>query len=818
MNRLLKTAAALMLGICMMLSVVVTAYAEGENMDGEPFFVAKAESLDKPIRAGDEGYLDVTIESLGVGTTNDIYVEITPPEDITLLDGTNTKIIRGGILLNSSRGRISIHYKAKDRITTESLLFNLTLKYLSDDEYGMMTSFQTTFSVASEISVVDRVYPVVMCDFSLSEKEISPNTEYSGTIKIKNVGTADMKGVFVNLSGGDSFVITDGTGSAFIPEIKMNSEYKLPVKIKTLNEISTIKQDLAMSLQYTYIQGSEERDATYEQTFTMFAPISNGGTPMPRMSLKTLEDPISSGHRYKYYLIIENTGTVDMENVRINMKGSEGIIFVNATDSTFVEKISSGAKKSILVNFQTSADMTSPNQSISVDLNYSYKSAGKTEQGSDSAVLSVDAAVSGAPVVRVYGDTKNSVIVPNAEYEYTMIIRNFGDIPVKDVYIDFTPSDALYFIDGTEYAHINTIKADSSAEVTVKFRTTANIGSLKQTITAALNYVYGTTSAANHGEAQGTVTLIAAGASEGGNVAAPNLIIGSYDIGAEQIAAGDSFNLELDFYNTSADTKIENIIMTINAGGEIGIFGGANTYYYPTLGAASALHESVALRALATAQTGTSQVSISFKYDYLDGSQRNTATSEQTIFIPVYQPDKMTFDVNVPTWTVYTGNEVYITTSYLNKGRCDISNVKAEIVGDVGALSTSKIIGNVAPGGNGTFDFIVTPYMSGECNFTILITYEDATLTEVSREIPVNFFVEEMMWEDPGMWEEPMLPEEPEEGEKFPWLILWIGIGVVVVGAVVTIICVVAHKKKKKKLAESEIDWEDDDIFDDTHV
>ena len=813
MNKMLKAAAAIILGVCMLFTGAVSAYANGENIDGEPFFRAKAEPLDQPIKAGDEGFIEVYIENLGVGTIEDVYAESTPPEDIMLLDGTDSVVIRDGIY-EHKKGYISLRYKARDRITSEKLVFNITLKYLSSDG-SYLISTQVSFSVDAEISRLERTYPVVMYDFSLTEKEILPNTTYDATLKIKNIGTADMSGVFVKFTGDDSFILTGATGSAYIPEIKKDSEYSLPVKIKTLGAVASGRHDLSLSLKYSYVSGSEELTESSEESFTMFGARGTGGVPMPKMTLKTLDDPITAGQRYKYYLVVENCGGVDMENIRLKMSGSDSIILINATDTAYADKIEAGKTKSFLVHFQTSADMTNPNQSISAELTYSYISGGKNEQATETAVLSIDASVSGAPVVRIYGDPKNSSIKPNTEYSYTVTIRNFGDISVKDMYIDFTPSDSIYFLDGTEYAQVPVIKAGESAEVTIKFRTTGSISSMKQTITAAMNYSYGMSAAANHGEAQGAITLIASGASEGGT-GAPNIIISSYDIGADQIAAGDTFNLDFDFGNTSVDTAVENIVLTVNAGGDLNIYGGANTFFFPSLAAAGSLHETVALRALPTAQTGTSQVSISFKYDYLEGGNRTTTTCEQTIFVPVYQPDKMTFSVQTPTGQVFAGNEAYINVSYMNKGRCDISNVKAEIIGDVGALSTSKVIGNVAPGASNSFDFIVTPYMSGECAFTILFTYDDANMDEVSREVPVSFMVEEMQWTDPGFIDDPGTIEEPtEEGGGFPWIILWIGIGVVVVGGVITIICVVRHKKKKKKLSEADIDWEDD-VFDDT--
>lgn len=822
MNKLIKAAVSLFIAAAMMITtgLAFTAFAEGleDETIPEPIIKISAREPEEPIKAGEEGSFELVIRNIGNTWATNMLVEISSSDDILITDSSSVQDI--STLFEESSKTLTVKYKALDKINSNKQTFNVSVKYYYYNGYGDMTASATgTINVESEISTVEKVYPVVLSEFDLSEKELKPNTEYEGTVTLKNIGTADMKGVFVTFTAGDSFILTDNTTSCYIPDIEQGKSKKIPVKIKTLNEIASLKQDLGMSVKYMYVMGSDELDGSFENTFTMFAPISGGTAPKPSVTLDSLDKPLESGHRYRYYVNVENKGDIAMEDVKLTVKGSDGLILVKGSDSASFDIIKVGKKKQALVSFQTASKLESPNQYLTVDMTYTYTTpTGKKSEGELSTVLSLDATVATAPVVRLYGENMDTAILPDNEYEYTVTIRNFGDIAVRDMYIDFTASDSLYFLEGTEYAYIESIKAGKSADVTLKFRTTKEMSGVKQVISASMVYSYGALTSLSHAEGQSSVTLIAADGKKSAGGAAPNIIIGNYDIGAEQIAAGDIFDLALDFYNTSSSTPVENLVMTINAGGDLNIYGGGNTYFYSSLGAAGQLHEDISLRALATAATGTSTVSVSFKYDYLDGDQRNTVTSEQTVFVPVYQPDKITFDVSVPTYSVYAGNEVYITTSYLNKGRCDISNVKAEIVGDVSALSTTKVIGNVAPGGNGSFDFIVTPFMGGECSFTILITYEDANLNEVQKEIPVSFMVEEMMWEEPD-WGDMPITMEPEGGSGgFPWLVLWIGIGVVVVGGGITIICVVRHKKKKaKKVTADDIDWEDDvdDILND---
>lgn len=777
----------------------------------EPVFNVKPKTDDLVIKAGDKGTFELSIKNLGSVEATRTLVQIVPPEDMMVTESTASQEI--SYLGSGETKTIEVGYKALDKINSSKQTFTVNLTYYYENGVSEMKGSATaTFSIASEISTVEKVYPVVMSEFSLSEKELSPDTEYEGEITLKNIGTADMKGIFVNLTDCESFIITGGTSFRYISALEQGKSVKVPVKIKTLSEISSIKLSLGMSVKYTYLMGSDELEGSVENTFTMFAPISSGTAPRPVLSLTTLDDPVSGGHKYRFNLTVENKGDLPMENVNLSIKGSEGIIIAEGSDRAYIEKLGAGKKKVISIVFRTQAELSSAIQYFNVAMDYSFTAAGKKQNVQDERMLSIDAKISSAPALRITGQHLEEAIKADSEYDYIVTVHNYGDISVRDLEIDFTSSDSLYFLDGTEFAQIERIRPGESADVTVKFRTTDSISSIKQSISAAIKYVYGTTAAAQRGEATSSITIIAAGSGAGSGDAAPNIIIGSYDIGADQIPAGEVFTLAFDLFNTSSDKKVENLIVTVDASGSLSIYGGGNTYFHPELGAAGGISETVTLRALPMAETGTSSVTISFKYDYMNGSQRTTETTSQTIYIPVYQPDKMSFDVNVPTYSVYAGNEVYITTSYLNKGRCDISNVKAELVGgDIGALSTSKVIGNVVPGGNGTFDFIITPYMAGECSFTIQITYEDAMLNEVIKEIPVTFMVEEMIFSDPGTWEMPITSEIEGEGGKFPWWIIWVGAGVLVVGGVITIICVVRHKKKKsKKLTEDDIDWEDD--------
>lgn len=794
----------------------------GETVNiAEPTIKITGVEPSAPIRAGETGEFKIKLKNLSANSAYNILAEITPSDDILIVEGTGTQDIYN--LDCKEEEIITIKYKALDKINSERQNFGVTLKFYYDNGTSeCLGNASAQIAVAAEISTVKKVYPVISTEFSMSEAVINADKEYSGVVTIKNSGTADIKGLFVNFTASDDIVITDGTASRYFEELPMNSQKQITVKFRTMKELSSIRQNLGIALKYNYVMGSEELEGSYETSFVMFGEGMEAA-PLPVISADPMDEPLTAGKKCRKAFFITNKGSRDMKNITVNVKGSEGLTITNGKDQFFVDSIKAGGQKRILVYFDTNAELTSVNQTLSVDLEYYYEKNGILTADTKSGTITMNSEISSAPVLRISGEKLESAIVPDTEYEYTISVKNYGDITVRDVFIDFTATDAFYFLDGTESGYIDIIRPQDTADITVKFKTLEDITSVKQGITADMKYSYGRNSSIVQTNGTSSIVLIAAankGADGKDSAAAPNIIIGKYDIGADQIAAGEVFDLALDFYNTSADTSIENVVMTVNAGGDLSIYGGSSSFYYPAITAAGAASETIQLRALPTAATGTSSVSVSFKYDYVTDDTRNTVTSEQTLYIPIYQPDKMTFSVNVPTYDIYAGNEVYITLSYLNKGRADAANVKAELVGDVSALSTEKIIGNVLAGGNGSVDFIVTPYMAGEVSFSILLTYEDSNMNEVTQELPVTLNVMEMDWGGDDMYF-PMTMEDSGEAEGgFPWWIVFVGGGVLLAAAVVVII-VVVHKKKKngKKLTADDIDWEDEldeDNSDDT--
>ena len=404
-------------------------------------------------------------------------------------------------------------------------------------------------------------------------------------------------------------------------------------------------------------------------------------------------------------------------------------------------------------------------------------------------------------------------IKPNEEITVTVYVKNIGSAAMQSPVIQFTPSDSLMLPGASSMMQLNSIAPGKTESVAVKVRALGTISGANQYIDAALSFDYHDRASLTSGTAEGKIIIPAkvkkTDDAEDGTVDSPvpNIIITRFNYGGASVAAGAEFNLDFKFKNTSSKLKVENLVATVEGGEGLTLNGSSNTFYFEKVGAGNEKTVSVPMKAARTVTGSTQPVSVSFKYEYVDNGKRVPVTSEQKITVPVYQPDR--FEISKPTVPVmvYAGEETSLSMNYVNKSKSEISNVEAEIEGNIESVTPFQNIGNLEPGKSGTIVFAVTALEPGEAEFTIKVTYEDGNGDTKTREFPVVLNVEAMDYPDPGM-EEPTPETEESGGISWPLVI-----GIIIAVAAASFIII---KKKKKaaaarKEAEMWDNWDDEE-------
>lgn len=657
----------------------------------------------------------------------------------------------------------------------------------------------------------ENLMPVIEIDREEMET-VKPGEEFDFTVTLHNMDTTLTAFTpTVTFAPSSAFIILDSTPTKTVPNIRCTKTTTVTIRLKALEQIDSPSQDVKVDVRFTYESGYGRREGSASQT--VFVPVETSAVseqqaPKVVISRDTLST-VKAGDAFTLNVKVTNSGTVALDSPVFAVSAGSGLSILDSTVSRPIDDVQPGETVTVPVRLKAAADAGAGSESVEISLNYSYGAAHTKGSSSETILIPVEARAEVPQGTAAVVMTRDAVSTVKANQEFTLNVKvtNKGNVELVMPVLSVSPDSALSIMDATMSRALDNIKPGATVTVPIRLKTGSTLSSPSLSVGLDLKY-----NADGSGSASETVYIPAVVTADRVDEpvriegATPNVIISQYSYGDNpQVAAGSTFDLALEFRNTSASFRVENIVMTISTGEGLAISSSSNTMFYDSLAARATQEETLSITALPTAKTGSAEINIGFSYEYVDYQQRNKVSTNQSIAIPIYQPDR--FEVELPNLPEYVTayEEMYISLPYVNKGKSEISNVRAELVspdGAVSAINGVQNLGNFASGSSGTIDFIFTPQMSGPVDFSFVITYEDPNAEEKTVEFPVSLSVEEPYYpsyddigDDPG-WDEPV-----EESAGIPWWV-WLIAALVVVALVVLLIA----KRKKKKKNQGDLD------------
>ena len=420
-----------------------------------------------------------------------------------------------------------------------------------------------------------------------------------------------------------------------------------------------------------------------------------------------------------------------------------------------------------------------------------------------------------APKVIVTRNELGGDVKAGDELMLTVSVKNIGRTAINNPILSFTPSDSLLVTSNDSALQMNSIGVGRTETAQIKVRVLDPVASVNQYLDAKLEFTYYNNVTTTGGEASARIGIPAKVKKKTEDTTddttaspLPNIIVSRFNYGGGSVAAGSKFNLSFKFRNTSSTVNVENMVITVTGGEGLTINGSSNTFFYDKVKAGASKTVTVPMKVANTTADTAQDVSINFKYEYLDHKKRTSASSDVKISVPLYQPDR--FEISKPVVPDYVeeGQEAAVTMNYINKSKTIMSNVEAVVDGDVTTQTQVQTIGNVDAGKNGTIAFALTPNNAGEVDFTITVNYEDANGEAKTRVFPVTMDVQAAAPYDPGT-DDPGMDDPGEDSGGFPW---WIVIAAVVVVGIAALIILKKRKKAKAAKKEQELwdSWDDE--------
>ncbi|MDF1494996.1 cell adhesion protein [Caproiciproducens sp. CPB-2] len=403
------------------------------------------------------------------------------------------------------------------------------------------------------------------------------------------------------------------------------------------------------------------------------------------------------------------------------------------------------------------------------------------------------------------------------KFNLTFTLKNTGSVVCENIMavLDTSTAEGVSINGVTDTQYINTL--DTGATATISYPMTC----LSKMTTN--NYVVSLILSADELDKSVTskvfipVTGTKTDKDETTNESKPLIIIENYDYGGKAVMGGKEFNLAMRFKNTSANTQIENLKITVSsvAGDDDKSVAGAftpakssNTFYIPKVGPNAVFAEQIALIPKADATPNSYGVSIAFNYEAVLDGKREVIEATETIAIPLTQSDRFEANEAELQGPIFLGDSGQLNINYVNKGKSKIFNLSVKLDGNFTTGESNTYIGNVDSGVGDTFQATLNPAAEGTLTGTATFSYEDAN-GEI-KNLLKEFSCEVVPAMDPGegIDSESAVPATAGASSPPLWGILSV-IGGVIAGIIVLVVILKKRKAKKLKRLEESDDYDD---------
>lgn len=645
--------------------------------------------------------------------------------------------------------------------------------------------------------------PMVVISYSELKKPLEAGKVGEITVYFRNLSGTKLKSPVATFTPSEALTIQGGATSFVLEDIPGNKTGSVTFKVKAAATIPATPQSVGVELKFNYFNNLATVQGTAADKLAI-PTQARESVPQPPVIVtrSAVEAPLAPGQTAEITLTFRNGGGAKLVSPVLAVTPSDALVLLNDSATFLLPDMEPGRSQSVTLQVQAAKDLAASSQSLSTELKFSYDNGEALVQATAADRLILPTQGKEAvpqPLVILTRDPMERPLSTGEEVDITLRFQNAGETKVVSPVAAVTPSEALMLLNDTSSFLVPDIEPGESQSVTVRLKAVGELTAGSQSLSTDLKYNY------FNGEAMTQATLsdkvsFATNPTVKLEPSVPNVVIRDFGYGESSVAAGSRFPLTFAFENTGA-MPIENVVVTVDGGDCFAMDGSTNTYFYRTLAAGGKQSQKVPMRSVPGTKSGAQAVSVSFKYEYVDGTKRTQATTDIKLSVPVYQPDR--FQINTPILPeiLNVGEEFEITMSYMNKGKDDIANLEATVEGDgVETPARTQYLGNVTAGTNGNIGFALTPSREGETKIVLKISYENADQQVQVREFPLTLKAEEFI--PPADF-----PDEDftTEENQFPWM--WAAVGGGAGGLLLLLLLLHRRKTKKAVQAESWDNW-----------
>lgn len=533
----------------------------------------------------------------------------------------------------------------------------------------------------------------------------------------------------------------------------------------------------------------------------------------PKLTVKEItfdRELIKAGEDFTMNMTIKNLGTIPVENTYITLEPTEKIGVVGYGTERYLLTVKAVGEQTVSFRLKAKEDLESGSYPIVVNLRYDN---GGKEEAKKAQTFYID--VKGQDDKQPANLMISELTIPklaNTDETFTLsfAVENKGMGMAKDIEIEVGAENESIVPVTLNKKLYQCLQPGSKEIVQFSFKGNKDLKTQNYPIKISLSYKE------NDSKKAEKITLNQyAGIYINGKKAlsgtVPILIVSNYKPEPQIVKAGDTFDLSLDFWNTSTEKEVRNmkVTLTVKESSETSkddVFtpeNGNTTFYVASIEPNSKVTRKITMFTVPDAQAKTYKIQVNFDYEYENNGEVSKSTSTDVIGIPVVQPSRLEYSsINTAVeYPVEQGGDVSL--EFYNTGKVKLINLMIKMEVDdpesIRVENGTYYVGNFEVGNTDFYEASVIPSKEGEIKGKIIFTYEDPTGKQEIAEQPFVVQGTPMIEEEPqleGIPEELVNGKEQEKvGKGSLWI--WIISGSALLVLVIIIILLVRRKKRR---------------------
>ena len=270
---------------------------------------------------------------------------------------------------------------------SDVLDFNLKVKpYAEEKTYGIAVEFKYYNSNNEYFTSNETIYvkvtnsknePVLLIqDIKYSANPVKAGAKMQVSFNVCNMGDMDAEGVKVSVEGleKDKFTLSSGVDSWYFGSIKGSEKKNIVLNLLADDSMGTGNYGLDVKMDY-----NDQRNKPYSNDASFFISVLGGNksSNITVNNIVIMPEEVKTNENFMLSFDVHNQGKSNARNVKLTVKGDEGIIS-KSPDVRIIEELAAGEQKKLEYILYANSEAKTQNYNIMITLEYADAEAEDT--------------------------------------------------------------------------------------------------------------------------------------------------------------------------------------------------------------------------------------------------------------------------------------------------------------------------------------------------------------------------------------------------------------------------------------------------------